>query len=97
MAELKSRRRDILLYAKSFPPGPERTSNARSPCPCAAERRADFIPIPLSNVLPALVIAYTEEDGMLLSIALLAAVIVLTVAMAAVWEMAIGAKWIIGL
>jgi hypothetical protein len=44
-----------------------------------------FIPIPLSNVVPALVIglislAYHEEDGVLLSIALLVAVIVLVVA-----------------
>jgi hypothetical protein len=61
-----------------------------------------FIPIPLSNVVPALVIAltslaYIEEDGVLMSIALLAAVIVLTVATMAVWEMAVGAKWIISL
>ena len=61
-----------------------------------------FIPIPLSNVVPALVIAlislaYVEEDGLLLLIALLAAVIVLTVELVAVWEMVIGAKWITGL
>jgi len=61
-----------------------------------------FIPIPMSNVVPALVIAlislaYLEEDGVLLSIALLAAVIVLTVATAAVWEAIAGAKWIIKL
>jgi hypothetical protein len=61
-----------------------------------------FIPIPLSNVVPALVIAfislaYIEEDGVLLGLAVLAAVIVLTTAMAVVWEMVIGAKWIIGL
>jgi hypothetical protein len=61
-----------------------------------------FIPIPLSNVVPALVIAsislaYIEEDGVLLSIALLAAGIVLTVATAAVWEMLAGAKWLIDL
>lgn len=48
-----------------------------------------FISIPLSNVVPALVIAlislaYLEEDGALLSIALLAGVIVLAVAAAAV-------------
>jgi hypothetical protein len=58
-----------------------------------------FIPIPLSNVVPTLVIAlislaYLEEDGALLSIALLAAIIVLTVATAAIWEMFVGAKWI---
>jgi hypothetical protein len=58
-----------------------------------------FIPIPLSNVVPALVIAlislaYLEEDGVLLSIALLAAVIVMTLATIGVWEMVVGAKWI---
>jgi hypothetical protein len=61
-----------------------------------------FIPIPLSNVVPALLIAlislaYLEEDGALLSIALLATIIVLTVATVAVWEMFAGAKWIINL
>jgi hypothetical protein len=61
-----------------------------------------FIPIPLSNVVPALVIAlislaYLEEDGVLLSIALLAAVMVLTVVTIGVWEMVVGAKWIIDL
>ena len=61
-----------------------------------------FTPLPLSNVVPALVIAlislaYLEEDGLLLSIGLLAAVLVLTVALVAVWETVLGAKWIIGL
>jgi hypothetical protein len=61
-----------------------------------------FTPIPLSNVVPALVIAlislaYLEEDGMLLAIAPVAAVIVLTVALAAAWETVLGAKWISGL
>jgi hypothetical protein len=61
-----------------------------------------FIPIPLSNVVPALLIAlislaYLEEDGMLLSIAVLAAAIVLLGATAAAWEMVVGAKWIVGL
>jgi hypothetical protein len=61
-----------------------------------------FIPIPLSNVVPAAVIAlialaYIEEDGVLLSIAVVAAVIVLTVAIAAIWELMVGAKWIVGL
>jgi hypothetical protein len=58
--------------------------------------------IPLSNIIPALVIAlislaYLEEDGLLLSIALLIAVIVLTVAVVAVWQAVLGAKWISGL
>jgi hypothetical protein len=61
-----------------------------------------FTPIPLSNVLPAFVIAlislaYLEEDGLLLSIALLAAVMVMTAAGVAVWETIRGAKWISGL
>jgi hypothetical protein len=50
-----------------------------------------FAPIPLSNVVPAMVIAlislaYLEEDGLLLSIALLGAIIVLTVVLVAGWE-----------
>lgn len=57
-------------------------------------------PIPLGNVVPAVVIAlislaYLEEDGLLLSVALVAAVIVLTVMLVAVWEVVLGAKWII--
>jgi hypothetical protein len=61
-----------------------------------------FVPIPLSNVVPAFVIAlislaYLEEDGVLLLIALLAAIIVLTVEFLAVWGTVVGAKWIIGL
>ena len=61
-----------------------------------------FIPIPLSNVIPALVIAlislaYLEEDGLVLSIALANAVIVMTIELIAVWETVLGAKWIVGL
>ena len=61
-----------------------------------------FIPIPLSNVVPALVIAlislaYIEGDGLLLSIAMLAAIVVLVLATAALWEMFAGAKWILDL
>ena len=61
-----------------------------------------FTPIPLSNVVPALVIAlislaYLEEDGLLLSITLLAAIIVVVIQFVAVWGTVVGAKWIIGL
>jgi hypothetical protein len=61
-----------------------------------------FAPIPLSNVAPALVIvlialAYLEEDGLLLSIAMVAAVIVLAVTVAVVWAAVLGARWIGGL
>lgn len=54
-------------------------------------------PIPLTNVVPALVIAlislaYLEEDGLVLSIALLAAIVVMTIAAAVVWETVLGGK-----
>jgi hypothetical protein len=60
-----------------------------------------FTPIPLSNVAPALVIAlislaYLEEDGLLLSIALLTAIIVMAVAGTAIWQLILGAKWLSG-
>jgi len=56
-------------------------------------------PVPLTNVVPALVIAfislaYLEEDGLLLSIALLIAVVVLAIALLAVWEAFRGARWL---
>lgn len=58
-----------------------------------------LVPIPLSNVVPASVIAlislaYLEEDGVLLSIALLAAMMVMAVATMGVWEMVVSAHWI---
>jgi hypothetical protein len=61
-----------------------------------------FTPIPLSNVVPALVIilislAYLEEDGLVLSVALLAAAGVLAVAGISVWATIRGAAWICGL
>jgi hypothetical protein len=57
-------------------------------------------PIPFSNVVPAMIvalisIAYLEEDGVLLSVALLAAMVTLAVATMTVWETVIGAKWIV--
>jgi len=59
-------------------------------------------PIPLSNILLALLIAlialaYLEEDGILLSIALLAAVIVVTIVLVAMWEAVLGAERMIRL
>jgi hypothetical protein len=61
-----------------------------------------FAPLPLSNVVPALLIAlialaYLEEDGLVLSIALLGSLIVVGVVLVTVWEIVIGAKWFIGL
>jgi hypothetical protein len=53
-------------------------------------------PVPLSNVAPAMVIslislAYVEEDGLLLSVAFLAAIILIGLGSAAVWGTIIGA------
>ena len=61
-----------------------------------------FTPIPLSNVIPALVIAlialaYLEEDGLLLAIGMLNAGVVVMVELAAIWETIRGAKWIVSL
>jgi hypothetical protein len=56
-------------------------------------------PVPMIQVVPALVIvlislAYLEEDGALLSIALLIAVVLLAITVAAVWKMVAGTVWI---
>jgi hypothetical protein len=54
-------------------------------------------PLPLSNVAPAMVmslisLAYTEEDdGLLLSAAFLAAIILIGIGSAAVWGTVVGA------
>jgi hypothetical protein len=59
-----------------------------------------FFPVPLSNVAPALAVALISlaylEDGILLLIAVLVAVILLVLAMGSIWEMAVGAKWMVG-
>jgi hypothetical protein len=54
-------------------------------------------PIPLTNVVPALVIAlislaYLEEDGLVVSMGGGAAIIVMTIAAAVVWETVLGGK-----
>jgi hypothetical protein len=56
-------------------------------------------PVPMIQVVPALVIvlislAYLEEDGVLLSIALLIAIALLAITGVAVWKMVAGAIWI---
>jgi hypothetical protein len=47
-------------------------------------------------VIALLSLAYLEEDGVLLLIALLTAMITLSTAAAAVWGMVAGTQWIIG-
>ena len=61
--------------------------------------RLILTPIPLSNILPALLIAlislaYIEEDGLMLSIFLLVGFVVIAVDLAIVWEIVHGAEWI---
>jgi hypothetical protein len=56
-------------------------------------------PVPLSNIAPAIVIAltaltYTQEDGLLLCFALLAAVVLISAAAAAIWGTIISAAFI---
>jgi hypothetical protein len=53
-------------------------------------------PVPLSNVVPAMVIslislAYIEEDGLLLSVGFLAAIVLIGLGSAAVWGTIVGA------
>jgi hypothetical protein len=48
-------------------------------------------------VIALISLAYLEEDGLLLTIALLDAVVVLAIELALVWETVLGAKWIVGL
>jgi len=60
-----------------------------------------LMPVPLSNVAPAAVIslislAYVEEDGLLLSVALLAAIVLVGIESAAVWGTIVGAVLISG-
>jgi hypothetical protein len=61
-----------------------------------------LVPLPLSNVLPALAItliafAYLEEDGLLLCAALLAALAILAMTGILLWETASAAGWLPGL
>jgi hypothetical protein len=58
-----------------------------------------FTPVPLSNIAPAIGIAlislaYLEEDGLLLCSALLAAIILVSVASAAIWGTIVGVAFI---
>ena len=53
-------------------------------------------PLPLSNIAPAMVIslislAYVEEDGLLLSAAFLAGIVLIGIGSAAIWGTIVGA------
>jgi hypothetical protein len=82
-----------------WPTPPEATKRVVGMAVMILSARLVLTPIPLSNVVPALVIAlvslaYLEEDGLLLSIALLAGFAVLAIDLGLVWETVHGAKWI---
>jgi hypothetical protein len=56
-------------------------------------------PIPFVSGVPALTVAlialaYLEDDGLLLTVALLAALLVLAMGSAAVWGLIDGARWL---
>jgi hypothetical protein len=100
----------IVQRAVPVPRYLEKIIHPRWPDVLAASKRLDgvvvvllsgtmLVPVPLSNVIPALVIAlislaYLEEDGLLLAFALLAGVIALALAAAAAWETVRGAEWL---
>jgi hypothetical protein len=61
-----------------------------------------FVPVPLSNVLPAaaialIAVAYLERDGLLLCAALAAALVVLALAVALAWQALSATGWVPGL
>jgi hypothetical protein len=89
--------------------GLEKFVYPRGPAPAEAAKRIVGIavvlltarllltPIPLSNVLPAVLIAfislaYLEKDGLMLSLGLVAGFIVIAADLVAVWQMVQGAK-----
>lgn len=89
----------------------EKAVHPRWPMPFAATRRAVgvmvlllsavllLMPVPLSNVAPAMVIsliavAYIEGDGLLLAVGFLGAIILIGIASAAVWGTIVGAVFI---
>jgi hypothetical protein len=74
-----------------FPTPPELTKRVVGLFVALLCARLLLMPIPLSNILPAVLIAlislgYLEDDGALLSIGLLATVVVLAVDLGLVWE-----------
>jgi hypothetical protein len=82
-----------------WPFPPEATKRVIGIAVMMLSARLILTPIPLSNILPALLIglislAYIEEDGLVLSICLLAGFAVIALDLAIVWEVVHGAKWI---
>jgi hypothetical protein len=79
------------------PTTPEATKRVVGIAGLMLSARLILTPFPLSNILPALIIAlislaYTEEDGLVLSISLLVGFIIIAVDLAMVWEISHGTK-----
>jgi len=73
------------------PTPPEATKRVVGIAVMMLSARLILTPIPLSNILPALIIAlislaYTEEDGLVLSISLLIGFVVIALDLAMVWR-----------
>jgi hypothetical protein len=106
LAAVVQRAIPVLRYLEKFihprwPTPPEATKRMVGLVVAILSPSLVFLPIPLSGVVPAMVIglialAYLEEDGLLLLIGLTAAVVVLVAEFAAIWAMVWGAKWIVG-
>ena len=82
-----------------FPTPPEATKVVVGILVLLLTARLLLMPIPLSNILPAILIAlialgYLEGDGVLLSISLLAGVVVLAIDLGLIWQLLHGAKGI---
>jgi hypothetical protein len=80
---------------RPFPP--EATKRVIGIAVAMLSARLILTPIPMSNILPASVIAlislaYIEEDGLVLSISLLAGFLVIATDLMVVWEIVHGAK-----
>ena len=79
------------------PTTPEATKRVVGIAGLMLSARLILTPIPLSNILPALIIAlislaYTEEDGLVLSISLLVGFVVIVVDLAMAWQIVHGAE-----
>jgi hypothetical protein len=79
------------------PTTPEATKRVVGIAGLMLSARLILTPFPLSNILPALIIAlislaYTEEDGLVLSISLLVGFVIIAVDLAMVWEISHGTK-----
>src|ERR1700719_1053976 len=90
------------IFYPRYPFPPELTKRVVGIVVMMLVARLMIVPFPFSTILPALVIAwislaYLEEDGLMLSIGLLAGFVVLAVDLWLVWEIVHGTKWIIDL